>query len=258
MSWRSLFLVLLAAAVLAAAGSALESDATDSVSSGVHADPAHHPPAGGDAPPFPEKGPSPSGGNDPGLRGHPHDGKNPAIVLDAKERPDGSPERLIEDYMGLFEEKAFLESQGATVYVYDPALPDEELSGFIVEAMGGAVISDLSLVSGPYSETAASFQASAQTGMHFLGVLLRYAEGSGSGAAELISSMLQELRGTQDAVCAASCQNGSGQYPEDMPEPPRGEEDSGSEPGFFQVLSAVFSEETYLSSHVFDGGAGAF
>ena len=161
--------------------------------------------------------------------------------------------------MSLFEEKTFLESQGAKVYVYDPALLEEELSSFIVEAMGGTVISDLSLVRGPYLETAASAQASVQTGMYFLGLLLCYAEGSDSGAAELISSMLQELRGTQDAVCAASCQSSSGQFPEDMPELSRSEADgSRPMPGFFQVLSPVFSEEIYLSSHVFDGGAGAF
>ena len=218
------------------------------------------PPHGGSVPgPWDSRGPSPDVFGEflaagPSVPFGPHPQERPRYVIDAPDRPAGMPERLIDDYGRMFEEKRGLEWRGAEVFVYDPLLEEDagkDLAEIIRAVMDGAVVSER-----PGGAEAVSPSSLPDTyDVAFLGLLLEQA-GEGTELGQLISAMMAQRlasgsgsegaapsSGREDGMCAA------------LSELADGDEDDEDDMPFVDAVSEhTPSSESYLVEHGFDGG----
>ena len=219
--------------------------------SGTDSSDAGYAPAGSDF------GHGPAPGDDgmqafgiPGQFGGPAPGEPPRYVIDAPDRPDLRPERIIDDYGRMYDEKRALEGEGAEVYIFDPELEKDagpELARAIIEVFDGAVVSDK-----PDGAITIPGKQSGHYDTGFLDLLMEKTE-EGSWLRELLAVMLSQYASTESEGVAPSA--GREDIPEVHPELIR-EGEGGEEPVSFvdDIPEFTPSSEAYLVEHGFDGG----
>ena len=231
MSWRMLLAAVAVISVLAVAMAASDSDAFGPCPPEPFEDFPHHEAADGRPA---DEGPRP--------------GEPPVVVFDASGRPAHSPERMLRDYMGFFSEKRALEGEGRPFLILDPEVasdPRGALSTALKNVMGCDVVADLSGMDGEVELRAPPAGAS---GLGFLQELLPYLE-EDSSLRDLVLSMISELEGFSAQSGTAPCREAP--Y---VSEPPSDSSEEDCET-FYDVMAAPSAVETYLRTHVFDGGA---
>jgi len=241
---RSAFLMLaLAAAVLA---SALAVYGAPDDASAEATDPEPLVPGPG---PREEQGPAPRGPEGRPM-GEP---KEPTrYVIDAPDRPEGSLDRIVDDYGRMFEEKRQLEGQGAEVFVLDPELDRDaggELAGAIRAVFDGAVVSER-----PEDSEPAPMQLPESYDISFLEEMLDQAEDS-TMLAQLLSVMISQYTASGSGSGSLAPSNGRDDDVPDVPDEVI-EEDDGEEPVLFveDVPEHIPSSVEYITVHGFDGG----
>ena len=181
-------------------------------------------------------------------------GQPPMYVIDAPERPDAAPERIIDDYGRMYEEKRNLETEGAEVYIRDPGFErdaGEELAKAINEVFDGAVVTDA-----PYGAIRISpEQIPTDHDVTFFELLMDHTD-EGSWIRELLSVMIAQYASSQSESEGIAPSSGrDGDVPSVSPELVR-EGDSEKEPESYvdDVPEHTPSSESYLTQHGFDGG----
>ncbi|MBR6205364.1 MAG: hypothetical protein IKQ60_10090 [Candidatus Methanomethylophilaceae archaeon] len=203
------------------------------------------------------RGPAPSGFGQPEgpfFMDLVHLHEPPRYVIDAPDRPGGMPERVIDDYGRMFEEKRGLEDRGAKVFVYDPGLERDagkDLADMIRAVMDGAVVSempsDVEVV--PPSSLPEAY------GVEFLELLLEQA-GEGTELGQTISAMIAQRLASRNGTEGAAPSSGrEGDLPAALPES-AGEGEDDEEPAPYVDVESEHepSSEAYLVEHGFDGG----
>ncbi len=177
----------------------------------------------------------------------------PRYVIDAPERPEKGPERIIDDYGRMYDEKRALENEGAEVYIYDPELERDagkELAEAISAVFDGSVVSDM-----PKGAVKISADQLPQDHDITFLELLRDKTDEGSWLRELLSVMISQFVSSEsESEGVASSQGRDKDIPEISPEIVKEEEEK--EPVSFveDVPEHTPSSESYLTNHGFDGG----
>ena len=177
----------------------------------------------------------------------------PRYVIDAPDRPDNRPERIIDDYGRMYDEKRALENEGAEVYIYDPELERDagkELAEAISAVFDGSVVSDM-----PKGAVKISADQLPQDHDITFLELLRDKTDEGSWLRELLSVMISQFVSSEsESEGVASSQGRDKDIPEISPEIVKEEEEK--EPVSFveDVPEHTPSSESYLTNHGFDGG----
>ena len=239
--YRNAFLILaLAAAVLASAVAVCGvPDVTSAeVSEPEPFGPAHGPREGMD--------PEPRG---PGM---PQMGEPKRFVIDAPDRPEGGPDRIIDDYGRMFEEKRNLEGQGAEVFVFDPVLERDagkDLARAIDAVFDGAVVSER-----PADSEPAPIQLPDSYDVSFLEEMLEQVEDD-TMLAQLLSVMISQYTASGSGSGSLAPSNGRDDDVPDVLEEVV-EEDDSEEPVLFvdDVPEHVPSSVEFITVHGFDGG----
>ena len=186
----------------------------------------------------------------PGQFGCPAPGEPPRYVIDAPERPDQRPDRIIDDYGRMYDEKRTLEGEGAEVYIFDPELERDagpELSRAIIEVFNGTIVSDM-----PDDARTIPGNQSGHYDIEFLNLLMEKTE-EGSWLRELLAVMLSQYASTESEGVAPSA--GREDIPEVHPELIREGEDDEEPVSFVDDIPEFTpSSEAYLVEHGFDGG----
>jgi len=216
--------------------------------------------AAGEGPAFGFGDPQAPGPGDRGMnmQGNPEPPDNgtpgqPRYVIDAPDRPDQRPERIIDDYGRMYDEKRALENEGAEVYIYDPELERDagkELAEAISAVFDGAVVSEMP----KGAETVSADQLPQDHEVTFL-ELLRDQTDEGSWLRELLSVMIsQYVSSESESEGVAPSQGRENEIPEISPEIVK--EDDEKEPASFveDIPEHTPSSESYLTKHGFDGG----
>lgn len=177
----------------------------------------------------------------------------PRYVIDAPERPDQRPERIIDDYGRMYDEKRTLENEGAEVFIYDPELERDagkELAEAIGAVFDGSVVSEM-----PKGAVKISADQLPQDhDVTFLELLKDKAE-EGSWLRELLSVMIsQYVSAESESEGVASSQGRDKDIPEISPEIVKEEDDDEPESFVEDVPEHIPSSESYLTNHGFDGG----
>jgi len=238
---RNAFLMLaLAAAVLASAV------AVCGVPCEASAEAADPEPFGPDTGPREGMGPKP---REPGMP--PMDGAQ-RFVIDAPDRPDGRPDRIIDDYGRMYEEKRQLEDQGAEVFVLDPGLERDagkELAGAINAVFDGAVVSER-----PADAEPSPLQLPESYDVSFLEEMLEQVEDD-TMLAQLLSVMISQYTASGSGSGSLAPSNGREDEVPDVPDEVV-EEDDSEEPVLFvdDVPEHIPSSVEYITVHGFDGG----
>ncbi len=178
----------------------------------------------------------------------------PSYVIDAPERPDGRPDRIIDDYGRIFKEKRNLEEQGAKVFVYDPELgtdADRELADMIDNVFDGAVVSERPAG----AESFPSHQITEKEDMSFFEFMLEQTE-EDSWIGQLLSIIISQYVTSQNESEGVAAPSGRD---DDIPEVPsdmvHSEDDTDEDEIFIDDLAEhTPSSEVYLVVHGFDGG----
>jgi len=238
---RNAFLMLaLAAAVLASAV------AICGVPCETSAESAEPEPFGPDPGPREGKEAAP---REPGMP--PKDGPQ-RFVIDAPDRPEGRPDRVIDDYGRMYEEKRQLEGQGAEVFVLDPGLEKDagkELAGAINAVFDGAVVSEM-----PADSEPAPMDLPESYDVSFLEEMLEQVEDD-TMLAQLLSVMISQYTASGSGSGSLAPSNGRDDDVPDVPEEVV-EEDDSDEPVLFvdDVPEHVPSSVEFITVHGFDGG----
>ena len=233
-------MLALAAAVLASAV------AVCGVPCEASAEAADPEPFGPDTGPREGMGPKP---REPGMP--PMDGAQ-RFVIDAPDRPDGRPDRIIDDYGRMYEEKRQLEDQGAEVFVLDPGLERDagkELAGAINAVFDGAVVSER-----PADAEPSPLQLPESYDVSFLEEMLEQVEDD-TMLAQLLSVMISQYTASGSGSGSLAPSNGRDDDVPDVPEEVV-EEDDSDEPVLFvdDVPEHVPSSVEFITVHGFDGG----
>lgn len=238
---RNAFLMLaLAAAVLA---SAVAICGVPDEASAEAAAPEPYGPAPG---PRDGQGPEPRG---PGM---PPMAEPKRFVIDAPDRPEGGPDRIIDDYGRMFEEKRHLEDQGAEVFVFDPVLERDagrELAGAINAVFDGAVVSER-----PADSEPSPLQLPESYDVSFLEEMLEQVEDD-TMLAQLLSVMISQYTASGSGSGSLAPSNSREDEVPDVPDEVV-EEDDSEEPVLFveDVPEHIPSSVEYITVHGFDGG----
>lgn len=186
----------------------------------------------------------------PAPFGGPAPEEPPRYVIDAPDRPDQRPDRIIDDYGRMYDEKRALEEGGAEVYIFDPELERDagpELARAITEVFDGAVVSEM-----PNGAKTIPGNQSGRYDIEFLNLLMEKTE-EGSWLRELLSVMLSQYASTESEGVAPSA--GREDIPEVHPELIREGGDENESVFFIDDLPEFTpSSEAYLVEHGFDGG----
>ena len=177
----------------------------------------------------------------------------PRYVIDAPDRPDRGPERIIDDYSMMYDQKQALERDGAEVFIYDPGLVRDagrELAEAIGAVFDGSVVSEMP----KGAERIDTDQLPHDLDITFLELLMDHTE-EGSWLRELLSVMISQYvsSGSESEGVAPS----QGRYKEISEIPPEmiKEEDEEDPVSFVEdIPEHIPSSESYLTEHGFDGG----
>ena len=180
--------------------------------------------------------------------------EQPRYVIDAPDRPDNRPERIIDDYGRMYEEKRGLEDQGAEVFVYDPELKEDagkELAGILNEMFGNAIVSERP----QNAETIEPEQLPESYDVSFL-EFMQERTGKDTWLGQLLSVMIsQYVNSSSESEGVAASQGREDRYIE-VPSDVIKEEEDEREPETFidDIPKYTPSSESYLIEHGFDGG----
>ena len=205
--------------------------------------------------PFEQQGPAPDGPRMP-TGPQQRTGVPPQepqrYVIDAPGHPDARPDRIIDDYGRMYEEKRILEEQGAEVYVFDPELERDagrELAGIINTVFDGTVVSERP----KGAETVSPEQLPDTYSVSFLEIMLEQT-GEDSWIRELLSVMISQYvsSGGSEGIAPSPGREDRGiEIPSDIIT----EEDEKDPVSFVDDLPEFTpSSESYLTQHGFDGG----
>ena len=177
----------------------------------------------------------------------------PRCVIDAPDRPERGPERIIDDYGRMYDEKRTLENEGAEVYIFDPELERDagkELAEAISAVFDGSVVSEMP----KGAEKIHADQLPQDHEITFLELLMGHTD-EGSWLRELLSVMIsQYVSSESESEGVASSQGRDKEIPEISPEIVK-EEDEKEPVSFVEdVPEHIPSSESYLTNHGFDGG----
>ncbi len=177
----------------------------------------------------------------------------PRYVIDAPDRPEKGPERIIDDYGRMYDEKRALENEGAEVYIYDPELERDagkELAEAIGAVFDGSVVSEMP----KGAEKIHADQLPQEHDITFLELLKDNTE-EGSWLMELLSVMIsQYVSSESESEGVAPSQGRDKEIPEISPELVKEEDDDEPESFVEDVPEHTPSSESYLTNHGFDGG----
>ena len=177
----------------------------------------------------------------------------PRYVIDAPDRPEKGPERIIDDYGRMYDEKRALENEGAEVYIYDPELERDagkELAEAISMVFDGSVVSEMP----KDAKTIRADQLPQDHDITFL-ELLRDHTDEDSWLRELLSVMIsQYVSSESESEGVASSQGRDKDIPEISPEIVKEEDDDEPESFVEDIPEHIPSSESYLTNHGFDGG----
>ena len=251
---RRFFMFVVAAAVLLVSAIAVFCISEDGFSE-ASGDPAFMPGEFNDG--FRElQGPSPQGPEMPidrdfGPRG-PTEPKR--YVIDAPDRQDVRPERIIDDYGRMYEEKRHLEEQGAEVFVYDPELERDggrELADVINRVFDGAVVPEKPR----NAETVEPAELPESYDVSFLEYMLEET-GEDSWLGQLLSVMISQYVSNSSESEGVAPSTGREEYVLDVPSDAIREEEEEKESELFvdDLPEYVPSSVSYLTEHGFDGG----
>ena len=178
----------------------------------------------------------------------------PRYVIDAPDRPDNRPERIIDDYGRMYEEKHILEDQGAEVFVYDPELERDagkELAGVLSDMFDDMIVSEKPRD----AETISSEEIPESYDVSFL-EFMQEKTGKDTWLGQLLSVMIsQYISNSSESEGVATSQGREDRYIE-VPSDAIREEEDEREPEFFvdDIPEYIPSSESYLIEHGFDGG----
>jgi hypothetical protein len=200
----------------------------------------------------PAPGPREGMGPEPRGPGMPPMGESKRFVIDAPDRPEGRPDRIIDDYGRMFEEKRQLEDQGAEVFILDPGLERDagrELAGAINAVFDGAVVSEM-----PADSEPAPMDLPESYDVSFLEEMLEQVEDD-SMLAQLLSVMISQYTASGSGSGSLAPSNGREDDVPDVPEEVV-EEDDSDEPVLFvdDVPEHIPSSVEFITVHGFDGG----
>lgn len=177
----------------------------------------------------------------------------PRYVIDAPDRPEKGPERIIDDYGRMYDEKRALENEGAEVYIYDPELERDagkELAEAISTVFDGSVVSEMP----KGAEKISADKLPQDHDITFLELLMDHTE-EDSWLRELLSVMIsQYVSSESESEGVASSQGRDKDIPEISPEIVKEEDDDEPESFVEDVPEHIPSSESYLTNHGFDGG----
>ena len=177
----------------------------------------------------------------------------PRYVIDAPDRPDGRPERIIDDYGRMYEEKRALEEEGAEVFVYDPELERDagkELAEILNDVFDGAIVPERP----EGAEEISSEQLPDGYDLSFLELLLEKA-GKDTWLGQMISVMISQYISESGSEGIASYQ-GRDDYIPDYPDDVVKEDadDHPQEDFVDDIPGFTPSSVEFLVEHGFDGG----
>lgn len=200
----------------------------------------------------PAPGPRDGQGPEPRGPGMPPMAEPKRFVIDAPDRPEGGPDRIIDDYGRMFEEKRHLEDQGAEVFVFDPVLERDagrELAGAINAVFDGAVVSER-----PADSEPSPLQLPESYDISFLEEMLEQVEDD-TMLAQLLSVMISQYTASGSGSGSLAPSNGREDEVPDVPDEVV-EEDDSEEPVLFveDVPEHIPSSVEYITVHGFDGG----
>ena len=195
------------------------------------------------------QGPAPAGEHQDRMQQEP-----PRYVIDAPDRPDNRPERIIDDYGRMFEEKRGLEENGAEVFICDPELERDagkELAGILNEMFDDAILSERP----QNAEVITQDQLPDSYDVSFLEFMQEKA-GKDTWIGQLLSVMIsQYVSSSNESEGVAASQERDDRYIEIPSDMIREESDEGDEESFIDDLPEfVTSSESFLIEHGFDGG----
>ena len=249
---RNAYIMVAAAALLFASAFAVFC-VTDDVFSDA-ADGQMPKPQGSDMKSFEAQGPQ-HGPGMPYMKEHgPMMNEQPRYVIDAPDRPDNRPERIINDYGRMYEEKRGLEDRGAEVFVYDPELEKDagrELAGILNEMFDDAIVSERP----DDADTITPEQLPESYDVSFL-EFMQEKTGKDTWIEQLLSVMIsQYVNSSSESEGVAASQGREDRYIE-VPSDVIKEEEDEREPETFidDIPEYTPSSESYLIEHGFDGG----
>ena len=178
----------------------------------------------------------------------------PRYVIDAPDRPDNRPERIINDYGRMFEEKRDLEESGAEVFVFDPELKKDagkELAGILTEMFDDAIVSERP----QNAETITQDQLPESYDVSFL-EFMKEKTGNDTWLGQLLSVMISQYTANSNESEGVAPSPGRNdrfvEIPSDMTEEEEGDDEDQS---FIDDLPEfITSSESFLKEHGFDGG----
>ena len=178
----------------------------------------------------------------------------PRYVIDAPDRPDNRPERIIDDYGRMYEEKHNLERGGAEVFVYDPELEKDagrELAEVINTVFDGAIVSERPRD----AETVAPEQIPDSYNVSFLELMLEQT-GKDTWLGQLLSVMISQYVAANNESEGVAPSPGRQDDIIEIPSDVVREEEDENEPEIFvdDIPEYTTSSELFLIEHGFDGG----
>ena len=178
----------------------------------------------------------------------------PRYVIDAPDRPDNRPERIIDDYGRMYEEKRGLEEQGAEVFVYDPMLERDagkELAEIMNTVFDGAIVSERPRD----AETVASEEIPETYNVSFLELMLEQT-GKDTWLGQLLSVMMSQYAAANNESEGVAPSSGRHDDIIEIPSDVVREEEDETEPELFvdDIPEFTPSSESFLIEHGFDGG----
>ena len=178
----------------------------------------------------------------------------PSYVIDAPERPDGRPDRIIHDYGMMSEEKRILEEEDAEVFIFDPELEEDagrELADLIDRVFDDAVVSEMPAG----AERIPSHRITEKEDVSFYEFMLEQTE-KDSWIGQLLSVVISQFVTPQNESEGVATPSGR---EDDIPEVPsdivHGEDDGDEDLVFVEDLAEhTPSSVVFLVVHGFDGG----
>ena len=175
-------------------------------------------------------------------------------VIDVPDRPDPRPDRIIDDYGRMYNEKRALEEDGAEVFIHDPGLERDagkELADAINAVFDGAIVP----VMPKGAEVIAPSQSAEKCDVSFLELLLDEID-DGSWLRELLLVMIsQYVSAESESEGVAPSTGRENDIPEISPEIIKDGDDSNVPVIFVDnIPEHIPSSESYLEEHGFDGG----
>lgn len=179
----------------------------------------------------------------------------PVIVFDASGIPAHAPDK-IKGFADAMDKKEKIDDKKHSFMIYDPSVKESSDKALFkaLEAMGLQVISDIHELDEPYCLMEVTNDIGTDIGI--LQRFIQYVGAEDASLCNLINKMIQEME-----KCTSDIRNTSLSREDEEPvletlnsEPEEKEDSEGSET-VYVVLTAPSAVETYLCSHVFDGGA---